>query len=42
MMKKNMVGNWNISGTYTFQSPAYATVQSGVDSNLNSGGNQFT
>jgi Carboxypeptidase regulatory-like domain len=32
---KNAVGNWNISGTYTFQSPEYATVQSGVDSNLN-------
>jgi hypothetical protein len=32
---KNLVGNWNISGTYTFQSPEYATVQSGVDSNLN-------
>jgi hypothetical protein len=34
-MLKNVVGNWNISGTYTFQSPEYATVQSGVDSNLN-------
>lgn len=34
-MMKNIVGNWNISGTYTFQSPEYATVQSGVDSNLN-------
>ena len=32
---KNIVGNWNISGTYTFQSPEYATVQSGVDANLN-------
>jgi outer membrane receptor protein involved in Fe transport len=32
---KNLVGNWNLSGTYTFQSPEYATVQSGVDSNLN-------
>ncbi len=32
---KNLVGNWNISGTYTYQSPEYATVQSGVDSNLN-------
>ena len=29
------MGNWNIAGTYTFQSPEYATVQSGVDSNLN-------
>ena len=33
---KNLVGNWNISGTYTYQSPEYATVQSGIDSNLNS------
>jgi hypothetical protein len=32
---KNVVGNWNITGSYTFQSPEYATVQSGVDSNLN-------
>jgi hypothetical protein len=32
---RNVVGNWNISGTYSFQSPEYATVQSGVDSNLN-------
>ena len=32
---KNLVGNWNISGTYTYQSPEYATVQSGLDSNLN-------
>ena len=32
---KNIIGNWNISGTYTYQSPEYATVQSGVDSNLN-------
>jgi hypothetical protein len=32
---KNLVGNWNIAGTWTFQSPEYATVQSGVDSNLN-------
>jgi len=34
-MMKNVVGNWNVSGTYTYQSPEYATVQSGVDSNLN-------
>jgi hypothetical protein len=32
---KNVVGNWNLSGTYTYQSPAYTTVQSGIDSNLN-------
>jgi hypothetical protein len=34
-MMKNVVGNWNLSATYTYQSPAYATVQSGIDSNLN-------
>ena len=33
---KNLVGNWSLSFTYTYQSPEYATVQSGVDSNLNS------
>jgi hypothetical protein len=32
---KNVVGNWNLSFTYTLESPEYATVQSGVDSNLN-------
>jgi hypothetical protein len=34
-LMKNVVGNWNISGTYTYQSPEFATVVSGVDSNLN-------
>jgi len=34
-LMKNIVGNWNVSLTYTYQSPEYATVQSGVDSNLN-------
>lgn len=34
-MMKNIVGNWNISATYTYESPEYATVQSGVDSNQN-------
>ena len=33
---KNLVGNWSLSFTYTYQSPEYTTVQSGVDSNLNS------
>jgi hypothetical protein len=32
---KNIAGNWLVSGTYTFETPEYATVQSGVDSNLN-------
>jgi hypothetical protein len=34
-MMKNIVGNWSASLTYIYESPAYATVQSGVDSNLN-------
>jgi hypothetical protein len=34
-LMKNVVGNWSINGTYTYQSPEFATVQSGVDSNLN-------
>jgi hypothetical protein len=34
-LMKNIVGNWTISGTYTFQSPEYITIQSGDDANLN-------
>ena len=32
---KNIVGNWEISPIYTYESPEYATVLSGVNSNLN-------
>lgn len=32
---KNIVGNFTFSGTYTYESPQFATVQSGIDSNLN-------
>ena len=32
---KNVVGNWNLALTYTYESPEYATVQSNVDANLN-------
>jgi len=32
---KNLVGNWSFLGTYTFQTGEMATVQSGLDSNLN-------
>lgn len=32
---KNVVGNWNMSGTWTYQTPEYATVQSNIDTNLN-------
>jgi hypothetical protein len=34
-MKKNVIGNWQLSPVYTFQSPEYATVQSGLDVNGN-------
>ena len=33
--KKNVVGNWEVGTLYTFQSPEFATVQSGVDVNGN-------
>jgi hypothetical protein len=32
---KNVVSNWNLTGTYTYQTGEWATIQSGVDSNLN-------
>src|ERR1700676_5406302 len=32
---RNAVSNWNIGFIYTYQSPEYATIQSGLDSNLN-------
>lgn len=32
---KNIVGNWEVAPIYTYESPEYYTVQSGVDSNLN-------
>jgi len=32
---KNLIGNWEAVPVYTLQSPEYATVQSGIDSNLN-------
>ena len=32
---KNLVGNWQFSPIYTFESPEYATVQSGGDANGN-------
>jgi hypothetical protein len=32
---KNLAGNWLLTGTYTFETPEYATAQSGFDSNLN-------
>jgi len=34
-MLKNVVGNWQISPIWTLQTPEYATVQSGIDANLN-------
>lgn len=32
---KNILGNWELSPIYTFETGEWATVQSGVDSNLN-------
>jgi hypothetical protein len=32
---KNVLGNWRFTGTYTYESPEFVTVQSGQDSNLN-------
>ena len=34
-MMKNLVGNWLIAPIYTYESPEYYTVLSGVNSNLN-------
>jgi hypothetical protein len=36
-LMKNIVGNWMISGTYTYQSPEYSTPQSGIDAMLTGG-----
>uniref|UniRef100_Q026A2 Cna B domain protein n=1 Tax=Solibacter usitatus (strain Ellin6076) TaxID=234267 RepID=Q026A2_SOLUE len=33
--KRNLLGNYQIAGTYTVESPEYGTPQSGVDSNQN-------
>ncbi|HLJ47974.1 MAG TPA: TonB-dependent receptor [Bryobacteraceae bacterium] len=32
---RNVVGNWEAAPVYTYETPEYYTVQSGVDSNLN-------
>jgi hypothetical protein len=34
-LMRNVVGNWQVSPIYTYESPEYATVLSGVNSNLN-------
>jgi len=34
-LMKNVVGNWQFGPIYTFESPEYATVQSGIDTNGN-------
>jgi hypothetical protein len=34
-VEKNLLGNWEVSPVYTFESPEYFTVLSGVNSNLN-------
>ena len=32
---KNLVGNWTVSPIYTYESPEYVTILSGINSNLN-------
>ena len=32
---KNLIGNWELAPIYTYESPEYFTVQSGIDSNQN-------
>jgi hypothetical protein len=34
-LMRNVVGNWQVSPIYTYESPEYATALSGVNSNLN-------
>jgi len=34
-LMRNIVGNWEIAPIYTYETPEYFTVQSGIDSNLN-------
>jgi len=34
-LAKNVIGNWEFAPSYTFQSPEFATIQSGQDSNRN-------
>jgi len=33
--KRNLIGNWEVAPIWTFQTPEYATVRSGIDSNRN-------
>jgi hypothetical protein len=35
LLEKELLGGWEISPVFTYQSPEYATVQSGYDANLN-------
>jgi hypothetical protein len=34
-MKRNLIGNWEVAGIYTVESPEYVTPQSAADANLN-------
>jgi hypothetical protein len=34
-LSRNLLGNWEVSPIYTYESPEYATVQSGDDANMN-------
>jgi hypothetical protein len=40
-MMKNIVGNWEIAPIYTYESPEYYTVLSGVNANLNGDSTQI-
>lgn len=35
---KNLIGNWTLGGEYVYESPQFATAQSGLDSNMNNDG----
>ena len=34
-LAKNLIGNWTLGGDYIYESPQFATAQSGIDSNMN-------
>ncbi|HEU5352656.1 MAG TPA: carboxypeptidase regulatory-like domain-containing protein [Terracidiphilus sp.] len=40
-MAKNLIGNWTIAPIYTYESPEYYTVLSGINSNMNGDSSQI-
>lgn len=34
-LARNLIGNWTLGGDYIYESPQFATAQSGLDSNMN-------